>query len=31
MRRVVAVLGLVAAGMAVGFLVRLLWPRRSRG
>jgi hypothetical protein len=28
MRRVVAVLGLVAAGMALGFLVRLLWPRR---
>lgn len=29
MRRALAVLGLIALGMAVGFLVRLLWPHRS--
>ena len=31
MRRALTVIGLVALGMALGFLVRLLWPRRSRG
>lgn len=30
MRRVLGVLGLVAVGVLVGFLVRLLWPQ-ARG
>lgn len=28
MRRVLIVLGLVAVGVLVGFLVRLMWPRQ---
>lgn len=30
MRRVLGVLGLIAIGVLVGFLVRLLWPQ-ARG
>ena len=29
MRRALAVLGLIALGMAAGFLIRLLWSHRS--
>ncbi len=28
MRRALALLGLLALGVLVGFLVRLVWPRR---
>lgn len=30
MRRLVGVMGLVAVGVLVGFVVRLVWPRRTR-
>ena len=29
MRRALALVGLVALGVLLGFLVRLVWPRRS--
>lgn len=29
MRRVLAVLGLIGLGVLLGFLVRLVWPRRG--
>lgn len=30
MRRVLAVVGLIGLGVLLGFLVRLVWPRRGR-
>lgn len=30
MRRVAVLLGLVAFGVVLGFLVRLIWPHRAR-
>lgn len=30
MRRVAVLLGLVAFGVILGFLVRLVWPHRTR-
>lgn len=30
MRRVAVLLGLVAFGVILGFLVRLIWPHRTR-
>ncbi len=29
MRRVLAVVGLIALGLVLGFVVRLLWPQRQ--
>ena len=31
MRRALALVGLLALGVLVGFLVRLVWPRRRAG
>jgi hypothetical protein len=30
MRRALAIIGLLVLGVLIGFLVRLVWPRRSR-
>lgn len=29
MRRALALIGLIALGVLAGFLIRLVWPRRS--
>lgn len=31
MRRALALIGLIGLGVLIGFLVRLMWPRRNSG